>query len=381
MAVRNPHDKIRVCFVFDFWRGRAGAELQLSLLLRHIDRRKIEPFVLTLHGDDQAIPELPDCPVYCLKMGWLRSFSALGKAWELHRFFKQNKIDIIQAWGVDNPLLMFTAAVGRGSGVKKVFGVRVDIGFWVTPGQARAGQLAQRFLIDKVIANAEACKRALIEQENAQAENIFVVPNLLETARFANIPLWTAANANTPRRIGIVGNLKPVKGTDIFIDAAKNVLERHPEVQFELAGGGETGGNAEGYQSQIDQLGIAQNVRLLGVLSDIPAFLSTLDIAVLSSRSEGLPNALMEYMAAGRPCVVTDVGGCCELIQQEHNGLLIPPESPAALAEGIADLLEHPDRAEQFAAAARREISEKYEATVTANRWSEIYERCFAAQR
>jgi len=379
--VRNPHDKIRVCFVFDFWRGRAGAELQLSLLLRHIDRRKIEPFVLTLHGDDHAVPELPDCPVYCLKMGWLRSFSALGKAWELHRFFKQNKIDIIQAWGVDNPLLMFTAAVGRGSGVKKVFGVRVDIGFWVTSGQARIGKLAQRFLIDKVIANAEACKRAVIEQENAQADNIFVVPNLLETARFADIPPWTTANANTPRRIGIVGNLKPVKGTDIFIDAAKIVLERHPEVQFELAGGGKTGGDAEGYQAQIDRLGIAQNVRLLGVLSDIPAFLSTLDIAVLSSRSEGLPNALMEYMAAGRPCVVTDVGGCCELIQQEHNGLLIPPENPTALAEGIADLLEHPDRAEQFAAAAREEISEKYEATIAANRWSEIYERCFAAQR
>ena len=369
MNVQSPPNKIRVCFVFDFWRGRAGAELQLALLLRHIDRSKIEPFVLTLHGDDALIPELPDCPVYCLKMGWLRSFSTLSKARELRKFFKRNKIDIIQALTIDNPMLAFVAGTGKMSGVKKVFGFRVDIGFWMTPGQARAGKFAHRFLVDKVIANAEACKHSIIEQENARSENVFVVPNLIETEHFANIPTWTKTDARSPQRIGIVGNLKSVKGTDVFIDAAKIVLEKHPGVQFELAGTGKT----EQYQSQINRLGIADNVRLLGSLSDVPAFLSTLDIAVLSSRSEGLPNAIMEYMAAGRPCVVTDVGGCGELIQDERNGLLVLSENPAALAKGIVSLLDHPEKAEQFAAVARKDISEKYEAAVVANRWCEIY--------
>ena len=106
--------------------------------------------------------------------------------------------------------------------------------------------------------------------------------------------------------------------------------------------------------------------------------MSTLDVAVLSSRSEGLPNAIMEYMAAGRPCVVTDVGGCGELIRHGQNGLLVPPENPSALAEGVVDLFEHPDRAEQFATAARMDISEKYEASVLANRWCEIYENVLA---
>ena len=362
-------NKIRVCFIFDFWRGRAGAELQLVLLLRHIDRSKIEPFVLTLHGDDAMIPELPDCPVYCLNMGWLRSLSTFSKAWELRQFFKRNKIDIVQALTLDNPLLVFVAFIGKMSGVKKIFGFRVDIGFWMTPAQARMGKLAHRFLVDKVIANAEACKQSVVVQENARPENVFVVPNLIETERFADIPTWTKTTARTPRRIGIVGNLKPVKGTDIFIEAAKIVLEKHPDVQFELAGTGEM----EQYQSQIDRFGIVSNVRLLGSLSDVPAFLSTLDVAVLSSRSEGLPNAIMEYMAAGRPCVVTAVGGCGELIQNERNGLLVPSENPSALAEGIVELLEHPDRAEQFAAVARKDISEKYEASAAANRWHEIW--------
>jgi glycosyltransferase involved in cell wall biosynthesis len=370
MTTKNPRSKIHVCFVFDFWQERAGAELQLAVLLRHIDRSRIEPFVLTLHGNEHQIPELPDCPVYCLQMGRLRSCSAITKAWELRRFFQQNKIDIIQALTIDNPLLTYVSLVGKGSGVKKVFGFRVDIGFWVTPGQARAGKFAQRFLVDKVITNAEACKQSIIEQENAKPENIFVLPNLIEPERFIDIPTWAAINANSSRRVGIVGNLKPVKGTDIFIDAAKIVLTTHPDVQFELAGTGEK----QQYQSQIEQLGIAQNVRLLGSVSDIPTFLSTLDIAVLASRSEGLPNAIMEYMVAGRPCVVTDVGGCGELITNERNGLLVPPENPATLAEGIIHLLEHPQRAEQFATVARKDITEKFEADVVANQWCDIYE-------
>ena len=374
MDTQIAQKKLRVCFVFDFWRRRAGAELQLALLLRHIDRSRIEPFVLTLHGDNEAIPELPDCPVYALKMGRLQSFSTFAKARKLRRFFKQNQIDIVQALVIDNPLLVFVAAVGKWSRVKKVFGFRVDIGFWMTPKQARAGKFAHRFLIDKVIANAEACKASIMEQENAQPENIFIVPNLIEIERYAHISTWTKANIRHPRRVGIVGYLKFVKGTDILIDAAKIVLEKYPDVQFEFAGTSENPNEENQYQLQISQYGIAQNIRFLGSLTEIPTFLSTLDVAVLASRSEGLPNAIMEYMAAGRPCVVTDVGGCGELIRHEQNGLLIPPENSSALAEGIIDLLEHADRAEQFATAARQDISEKYTAPVVANRWCEIYE-------
>ena len=374
MSVQNPQVKIRVCFVFDYWQVRAGAELQLSMLLRHIDRKRIEPFVLLVYGDTQSIPDPPDCPMYCLKLKRLRSFSSFNKARELRQFFKRNNIDVIQAVIVNNPVLAFVGGVGKMSGVKKVFGFRVDIGFWMTPWQTRTGKFAHRFIIDKVIANAEACKQSIIDKENARPENIFVIPNLIETERFADIPTWTAAKAHSPRRIGIVGNLMPVKGTDVFIDAAKIVLEKHPDVQFELAGARSN----KQYRSQIEQLGITSNVRLLGSLSDIPAFLSTLDIAALASRSEGLPNAIMEYMAAGRPCVVTNVGGCGELIRHEQNGLLVPPENPSALAEGFIDLLDHPDRAEQFAMAARKDISEKYEASVLANRWRELYEAVLA---
>jgi len=66
------------------------------------------------------------------------------------------------------------------------------------------------------------------------------------------------------------------------------------------------------------------------------------------------------------------------LIRHEQNGLLVPSENPSVLAEGIVDLLDHPDRAERFAVAARKDITEKYEASVVANRWCEIYEDVLA---
>jgi glycosyltransferase involved in cell wall biosynthesis len=222
-----------------------------------------------------------------------------------------------------------------------------------------------------VIANAEACKKIAVEKEKAKPENVIIIPNLIESQRFAHIPLWLAASANPQRRIGIVGNLKHIKGTDIFIDAAKIVLERFPDVHFELAGNDTSKG---GYPKQIDELGISDHVHLLGSLSDVPAFLATLDIAVLASRTEGLPNAIMEYMAAGRPCITTDVGGCGELIHNEENGLLVPPENPAALAAAICDLLTDSAKAERFAAKARNDIASRYEADVLANQWCEAYE-------
>ncbi|MDR3234354.1 MAG: glycosyltransferase [Planctomycetaceae bacterium] len=361
----------RVCFIIDKWHGRAGVELQLLLLTQYLDRSRIEPYIVVLHGRKEYIPGDPQCPFFFLDAGWLRSFRAFHTAIRLRRFLKRNKIEIIQALNTDNAWLTFIALASLCCGVKAVFGFRVNIGYWMNRKQALLGKILNRFFIKRIIANARACQKSVIEQEGAKAENIDIVANIIEIQRFAGIPVWKEADSRQLKRIGIVGNLKPIKGTDVFIDAAKIVLEKFSDVQFNLAGEGD----AAYYQSQIDAYGIGNNVKLLGSVSDIPAFLASLDIAVLSSRTEGLPNAVMEYMAAGRPCVVTDVGGCGELIHNEHNGLLVPSDNPPLLAAAIGGLLEHPDRAERFAAAARNSIKEDYDAKHLADRWCEIYEK------
>ncbi len=361
---------LRVCFMIDALSARAGTECQLLLLLKHLDRERIAPYlVLTKETETSAGSLVPEhCPVLFLGLKKLCSFDACRKALQFRRFLKRERIDLIQTYFPDSTF--FGAVVGKLSGVPTVFGSRRNIGHWMRPRDARVAKFLNRFLIDKILANAEACRRAVIEQENAKPENVVVIPNGIETERFQNVSTWSPERANSPRRIGAVGNLKPVKGTDVLIDAAKIVLEMHPETRFEIAGTGDF----EAYNQQIADRGIADRFQLLGPLEAIPEFLASLDVAVLPSRAEGLSNGLLEYMAAGRPCVATEVGGNGELIRHEQNGLLVPPENPAALAAAIRELLDDPEKAGRLAATARADVQEKYDADRIAERFSSFVE-------
>jgi len=335
------------------------------MLIDHLDRSCFEPFLVLTKGNEATSGAMvpSNCPVFYYDLKRVFSIKGIKKAFEFRRFLKENRIDIIQAYFPDSTF--FASIVGKRSGVPVVFGARRNIGHWMKSWDLRKAKFLNRFFIDKIVANAQACKRAVIEQENAKPENVIVIPNGIETERFDAIPTWTPESMNSPFRVGAVGNLKPVKGTDVLIDAAKIVLEKFPNVQFEIAGGG-LNRNLTLYNKQIADCGITNHFKLLGSQADIPGFLRTLDIAVLPSRAEGLSNGLLEYMAAGRPAIATDVGGNGELIEHERNGLLVPSENPQALADAICDLIEHPQRAARFAAEARNDVTEKYDAAKVA---------------
>ncbi|MFH1919643.1 MAG: glycosyltransferase, partial [Planctomycetota bacterium] len=102
------------------------------------------------------------------------------------------------------------------------------------------------------------------------------------------------------------------------------------------------------------------------------------DVAVLCSRTEGLSNALLEYMAAARPIVATSVGGNCELIEDNQNGLLVAPGSVDELAAAIGRLLADRPLAARLGGAARRKAIEQYNADVQARRCEVLYERLLA---
>ena len=103
----------------------------------------------------------------------------------------------------------------------------------------------------------------------------------------------------------MVANLRPVKDVERLVHAAADLAGRFPEVTFHVAGEGDERPRLE---RLLGELGLAARFRLEGSVRDIPAFLARLDVAVLCSRSEGMSNAVLEYMAAGRPVVATAVG-------------------------------------------------------------------------
>jgi glycosyltransferase involved in cell wall biosynthesis len=345
-ATAAREQAVRVCFVIDNL-ARAGTESQLLLHLKQLDRSKVTPYLCLLDGLDESsrMLEPADVPILRLGVRRLLSYNSFQQAPKLWRFFRTERIEVVQLYFTDST--RFAAPIAKAAGVRAVFGSRRNIGHWMTTTDRWLARFYNRCFIDKIIANCEAARQAAIEQEGVKPEQVFVVPNLIDLDRFKHIRPWQAKPQGQPRKVGMVGNLREVKGVDLFIRAAELVLKTHPCTGFEIAGGGDP----TPYQSLIDELGLARNVRLLGSVDNVPDFLATLDVAVLPSRAEGMSNALLEYMAAGRPIVATDVGGNGELVESGISGLLVERDETQLVA-AIDQLLDNNCLAGSLAAAA-----------------------------
>jgi glycosyltransferase involved in cell wall biosynthesis len=161
-----------------------------------------------------------------------------------------------------------------------------------------------------------------------------------------------------------------VKGLDVFVRAAADVARFFPSASFEIAGDGPLRPQIE---QLIDECRVTRQFKLPGRISDIPGFIADLDVAVLSSFSEGMSNALLEYMAVGRPIVATAVGANPRLIIHEVHGLLVPPGDHLAMASAIRRLLGNTVLAEQLGANARRRVMEQYSRQAMLRRFEKFY--------
>jgi glycosyltransferase involved in cell wall biosynthesis len=175
-----------------------------------------------------------------------------------------------------------------------------------------------------------------------------------------------------------VANLRPVKGLDLLIEAAARLAPHHPGVTFQVAGSGEM---REALEHEITGRGLAGRFALLGAVADVPRFLAGLDVAVLCSRAEGMPNAVLEYMAAGRAIVATAVGATPDLIEDGVHGLLVPPGDAGVLAGALARLLGDPNLACRLGAAARRRALERYSRAAMVRRFEDFYEQLAGPRR
>jgi L-malate glycosyltransferase len=370
-ASANP---LRVCFMINDLKV-GGVEKQLLMLLRHIDRSLISPYLCVLNGGGAAsrVLEPPDCPVLRLNVRSLHKPSSIPRALEFVRFLRRERIDVLQMFFADSTY--FGAPLARIAGVPVIVRSRLDIGFWVRPVDRWLGRL-YTWIVDATLANCEAARRSVIQDEKAPADSVVVIPNGLDLAGFARFaddgPARTRGNG---LRVGVVANLSPWKGIDLLIRAAAVLVKSHPGIRFQVAGEGECRPDLE---ALIRSLGLQDTVKLLGTVADIPAFLSESDVAVLCSRTEAAPNAIVEYMAAARPMVVTDVGGTRELIEHDVHGLVIPPESVPDLAGAIDRLVRDRALAGTLAANAHRRAFAEHSAEVYARRYADFYQDCYA---
>jgi glycosyltransferase involved in cell wall biosynthesis len=172
--------------------------------------------------------------------------------------------------------------------------------------------------------------------------------------------------------IGIVARLVPVKGHTYFLEAAKHLIKRCPQVQCVIVGDGELRNSLE---QLTNTLGIRSHIHFLGWRRDLPEIYADLDLVVLSSLNEGSPVALIEAMAAGKPVVAPQVGGISDLVLHEKTGVLVPSKDSYALAQGILQVLALPvqDRVAMGKTGQAR-VYPKYHITTLVNNIETLYE-------
>jgi len=172
--------------------------------------------------------------------------------------------------------------------------------------------------------------------------------------------------------IGIVARLVPIKGHRYFLEAAKLIIEKHPNAQFVVVGDGKLRNDLERYT---DTLEIRSHVHFLGWRRDLPEIYADLDIVVLSSLNEGSPVALIEAMAASKPVVAPQVGGVIDLVLHEKTGILVPPKGSYALAQGILRVIALPvhDRI-VMGETGRARVYPKYNITTLVKNIETLYE-------
>lgn len=272
---------------------------------------------------------------------------------ELHQLLSAHPPHIIQIFGTRANLLGRFAA-RRYSQAVVICGQRsVGSGSW----WPRYVERATSRWVDFYIANSHAGARWLAQQAHVPPAKIRAIHSGLDAAPFmqamrGQIRPSLPIPPDTPLIVS-VGNLRKVKDQQTLIQAVHRLQQQGHNFHLLLVGDGQ---QRAALEQLTRDLNLADHITFMGRRADVSAILADADIKVLSSRSEGLPAAIMEAMAAGLPVVATAVGGVPELLQDGLTGRLIPPDDAPALADALATLLTNSSLRQQYGRAAQQRL-------------------------
>jgi glycosyltransferase involved in cell wall biosynthesis len=159
---------------------------------------------------------------------------------------------------------------------------------------------------------------------------------------------------------GLLGRLDPVKGHEVWLQAAASVRKDHPAALFRAVGGGPPH-RRELLEARARALGLEGGAVFCGFVADVPAELARCQVGVVASTgSEAVSRAALEWMAAGRPLVAASVGCLPDLVEEGVTGFLVPPGDPRALARALVRFLDQPGLAARLGAAARQSFEDRF---------------------
>lgn len=210
-----------------------------------------------------------------------------------------------------------------------------------------------------------------LKQRLVKPERVRVIRSSgVNTAKFvpSSVPLRLH-----PFRVLMATRLLWEKGVREYVEAASLLRERHPAVQFLLAGDLDPGNPTSVPRTQLNEWSKADRIHYIGHVSSIETLLTQVDLVVLPSYREGTPRILIEAAAAGLPIVTTDVPGCREVVRHGVNGFLVPPRDAPRLAEAIASVIDHPEQVQAMGCAGRRIALTEFDERIVIEHTLDVY--------
>jgi L-malate glycosyltransferase len=352
-----------------------GTEWQCLSLLERLDPARFKNILVSLSGTNslgQGQVLCPSRPVETLPSArWRRAALAMSVA-GLVTFMRRHRPDIVQAYGFYSNVPAVLA--GRTAGVPILIASRRDMGVFLGRFKSVVEKATFR-LADRVVVNAEAIRHELVNRARVPRKKLVLIPTGVDVERFDRLPTsgtlpgW----AGTGKVVAMVARFRSQKDQPTFLRAAQSILSVDPTVVFVLAGDGHL---KESIAQLACDLRVSQSVRFIGAVNPdhMPAFLQQVDISVLASRSnEGIPNVVLEAMAAGKPVVATDTGGCSEAVVDGVTGFLVAAGSPETLAERVLRLLQDGNEAARMGKAGRERVEAEFTLTRMVERFSSLY--------
>ena len=354
-----------------------GAEILLWNFLRYLanhNGNQDNYVVFTLQGTKplgKAIERL-GYQVIDLNIRWRWDLTAVER---LSNLIQEHRIDLLHAHLPRSGI--FSRLAARRVGLRAVLYTEHSV--WSR--HKVITRLLNRLTISmtkKIIAVSEAVRRSILEKTNLSPSSVVVIPNGID----ASLLYSRRVDADNIRRslgipsdayvVGNVASISPVKGHLYLVEAVAKLRLQYSNVYAVIVG--RDAGSRKEVMDKIREVGLRDNVILTGYRSDAIEIIQAFDVFVLPSLFEGMPVALLEAMALGKPVIVTAVGGNVEVVRHSIEGLVVPPSNSEALSTAIRFFIENPDVADACGHKAQERVKSEFTLERMVMRYLRVYE-------
>jgi glycosyltransferase involved in cell wall biosynthesis len=350
-----------------------GSERQFTNLANSLRHRKFEPLLGCLERKGGFLEQISEIQEFNRGASFY-TLQAQRVRFTLAKYLREHKVEVAHAFDFYANVMLIPAA--RLAGVPVVIGSHRQLGDLLSPMKRRVQGMLFRFC-DRVVCNSKAAASRL-EDEGYPSNKIVIIPNGISDAAFTRV---NPALERIPgkMRVGMIARMNdPCKNHSGFLKTAAILAKRYENVEFVLVGDGPL---RESFEQMARELGVADRTVFLGARDDIPAILAALDILILPSRSESLPNIIIEGMAAGMPVVATQVGGIPELVLEGETGFLVAADDEVGMANAVERLLLSAELRAGFGEKAQRLANANYRMSRIRDQFEELYANLLQEKR